>query len=239
MAVQDKKVAREELRKKLAARKAERAVEASSKYARMRQVAAEESKEVDAALSELAEALGGMADAMMMLKENLGLIQAPKTAALSVRMTAARKYAAPFKELAEKSPDVIADALNEVYQALDEVGAGIETLADNMGVELVPAEEEMEAEPSGIKTDEAFKDFKENQTNEEPEEKDATSDEPEEAPEHGDEEPKEAAGADMFITDRGNDGKPEAPTHMEIPQAQGKAASKREEIRQRILARKK
>jgi hypothetical protein len=209
------KTAREELRKKLQARKDERKTANTVKYARLRQVAAEEAKNVDEALTELAEFIGGLATAFTNLKDHLGLITAPKTAALPVRLAAARKYAASFKRIAEETPEVIADALNEVYQSLDEVGHGIENLAQNMGIDLNLEESEEGLEVEG----EEFA----NNVSEEKE----SSDEPEEAPEMGDDEPKEASGSDSFVTDRDAQGKPQKPEHMEIPEAQGKAAKKK------------
>jgi hypothetical protein len=246
MAITDKKQAREELRKKLAARKEERKADNSEKYARLRQVAAEEPKEVDTALNELAEALGHMADALTGMRSRLDLIRAPKTAKMSERIAAARKYATAFRRYAEESPEIIGDALSEVYQALDQVGLGVENLADQMGVELslegapesdiVEEQEETGMSDTGAKTDKGFSEFIDKQKDKPEEDKEA-SDEPEEAPEKDDEEVKEASGSDMFITDRDKAGKPEAPKRMEIPEAQGKAAS-REALRKRIEARR-
>jgi len=149
------KASREALREKIAARKTTQKA-ASSKWARLRQVAAEEAKDVDSALVEVADALGTMADAMSNLREHLDLIEAPKTATLRVRVAAAHRYASTFKRLAEENPEVVADALGEVYHSLDDVAGAIENLAEHMGVELnlspvetafgEEAEEEVEGE---------------------------------------------------------------------------------------------
>jgi hypothetical protein len=119
-----------------------RSERASSQWARLRQVAAEEPKEADAAIAELAEALGTMADSLNNLRTNLDLVEAPKTASIKVRVQAARKYAAKFRQIVEEAPEVMADALSEVYHALDDVAGAVETLAENMGIELslTPAE---------------------------------------------------------------------------------------------------
>jgi hypothetical protein len=228
---------REALREKIAARRAERKAELGTKYARLRQVAAEEPKEVDAALGELAEAFGAMADGLNNLRDNLDLIQAPKTAKLAVRIAAARKYAKAFKQAAEETPEVVADALNEIYNSLDEIAAGVENLAEHIGVEinstptmdafadegqaeLDEAEEEGESVHEQIEEEAAGEEEPEHVEEEEEENKEASGSDNfvmnNEA-----EEVKEASGADNFLMDN-SDKKVE---HMEIPEAQGKAAS--------------
>jgi hypothetical protein len=135
---------REVLREKIAARKAERKVEEGAKYARLRQVAAEEPKEVDIALTEVAEALGVMAEGLTNLRENLDFIQAPKSASIKVRVAAARKYAAAFKHTAAETPEVLVDAVAEIYNSLDEIAAGLENLATNLGFEIPGGSEVMD-----------------------------------------------------------------------------------------------
>jgi hypothetical protein len=114
-----------------------------SKWARLRQVATEEPKEADSAIAEVAEALGTMADALSNLRENLDLIEAPKTANIKVRIATARKYATAFRRIAEDTPEIVAGAISEVYHSLDDVAGAFENLAENLGVELslTPAEE--------------------------------------------------------------------------------------------------
>jgi hypothetical protein len=210
--------AREALREKIAARKATQKA-ASSKWARLRQVAAEEAKDVDSALVEVADALGTMADAMSNLREHLDLIEAPKTASLKVRIAAAHKYASTFKRLAEESPEIVADALSEVYHSLDDVAGAVENLAEHMGVELnlSPAEEafgeegkeeiaEGGDEHEEPKVDEAKFEEAEKEITPEAE---AEVDEAEKEVEG--EVEKEAAGADWFTTDRDEEAKPKAP----------------------------
>jgi hypothetical protein len=117
--------------------------ETMDKWSRLRQVAAEEPKEADSALAEVADALGTMSDALSNLRENLDLIEAPKTASIKVRIATARKYATSFRNIATDAPEVVADAISEVYHSLDDVAGAIETLAENLGIdlELTPAEE--------------------------------------------------------------------------------------------------
>jgi hypothetical protein len=115
----------------------------TDKWARLRVVAAEDAKEVDSAVAEVADALGVMADALSNLREHLDLIEAPKSASLKVRIATARKYATAFRRIAEEAPEIVADAISEVYHSLDDVAGAIENLAENMGIELelTPAEE--------------------------------------------------------------------------------------------------
>jgi hypothetical protein len=267
----------------------------SSKWARLRQVAAEEPKEADAAIAEVADALGTMADALGNLRENLDLLEAPKTANIKVRIATARKYATAFRRMAEEAPEVIANAISEVYHSLDDVAGALENLAENMGIELnlSPVEEEFDAE-AGHEPEEPTVDESEFEEGEkelespeaEPAEEELdeeidkeagaqewTSDRDEEgqpkAPvtaakkkelpdflkkkkdekddKKGDKDKKKEKKADGgagFVTDRGNDAKPEPPAKAEIPQAQGEtevgkaaAEAKRAAVRQRIAKR--
>lgn len=228
---------------------------ASSKWARLRQVAAEEPKEADAAIAELAEALGVMADSLHNLRTNLDLIEAPKTASVKARIIATRKYAAKFRQIANEEPEIVADALNEVYHSLDDVAGAVETLAKNLGIELSlsPAEEafaeEGKEELDGEKPEDTGEPTIDEAEFEEGEEE-LQSPEATEAEKELDEEIKEpkaaskkkAAGSAAFVTNRDNNAKPEAPVKTDTPKAQGesevnKAAARREELRQRIARR--
>lgn len=286
--------------------------EASSKWARLRQVATEEPKRADEAIAELAEALGTMADSLNNLRTNLDLVESPKTANIKARIQAARKYAAKFRHMANEAPEVVADALSEVYHSLDDVAGAVETLAENLGIELslTPAEaafgeegkKELEGEwgpeepESGAEPEVDEEKFEEG-------EEELESPEAAQAEENLDEEiDKEAAGTDFttdrdeqgepktpvlaakkdekarkcpeckwpgatvdpdgtcrhckkktldkakkadaaaFVTDRGQDAKPESPEKIEAPEAQGetevgKSAARREQTRQRIAKR--
>lgn len=220
----EKKSSREVLREKIAARRKAQAEEAKAKFARLRQVAMDEPKEVDAALSELGEALGTMADALTNLKENLDLVQAPKEAALKVRIASARKYASSFRRMAEEAPEVVADALNEVYNSLDEIAAGVENLAENLGVELHGSEvmkefaeegkEELaEAKEEGETVEEQIHEeaegtegTPEDEAEDAEQREEMEEEESEEVPEKFDE--HEASGNDWFVTDRDEQGEP-------------------------------
>ena len=115
---------------------------ANDRWARLRHVAVEEPKEADAALAEVADALGTMADALSNLRENMDLVSPPKNASLRIRIAAARKYATRFRIMAEEAPEVVADAISQVYHSLDDVAGAMENLAESMGIELslTPAE---------------------------------------------------------------------------------------------------
>lgn len=192
--------------------------EATDKWARLRQVAAEEAKEADAALAEVADALGTMADALSAFRENLDLIEAPKTASIKSRIESARKYASAFRRMAEESPEVVADALSEVYHSLDDVAGAIENLAENMGIELnlTPAEEsfaeegqeELAGDIPAEEEEAPVVDSDEGLHGEQP-----TAEVEEEPKEEvvEEEEVKEASGSDQFVSDRDEQGEPKSP----------------------------
>lgn len=194
----DKKSMRESLREKIAARKAERLAEQKNKYARLRQVATEEPKEVEEALTEIADALATMSEGLVNLRENLDLVKAPKTASLKVRIATARKYASSFKQVAGESPEVIVDAVAEIYNSLDELAAGLENFAENLGFEIptTPAMEDVidegeselnEAHEEGETVPEAIEDEAADMTDE--------IEEDEDVEEHV------ASGSDNFVMD--------------------------------------
>lgn len=182
--------------------------EASSKWARLRQVAVEEPKEAGAAIAELAEALGTMADSLTNLRTNLDLIEAPKTASIKTRIQAARKYAAKFRQLANEEPEVLADALSEVYHSLDDVAGAVEVLAENLGIELnlSPVEEQFDEEAGHIPEEPEVNEFEFEEAEEELESPEAQPDE-----EELDEEIEKEAGSIEFDTDRDEQGEPKTP----------------------------
>jgi len=198
-------------------KKATTTKEASTKWARLRQVAAEEPKEADAAIAELAEALGIMADSLHNLRTNLDLIEAPKTASIKVRVATARKYAAKFRELASEAPEVIADALSEVYHSLDDVAGAVETLAENLGIELnlSPAEEafgeEGKEELNGEYPSEEAEEPEVDEEEFEEGKEELESPEAEPAEEQLDEEIEKEAGSIEFVSDRDEQADPKAP----------------------------
>lgn len=235
----------------------------TDKWARLRHVATEDAKEVDSAVAEVAGALGVMADALSNLREHLDLIEAPKTATLKVRLAAARKYAATFRRIADEAPEIVADAISEVYHSLDDVAGAIETLAENMGIslELTPAEEAfaeegkeelaegetLEDEPKPEVDEEKFEDAEEELESEDGDKAEEKLDDaegevekeasapaaPARTPVIGSEKKADAA----FITNRDKDAKPEPVEKAEIPEAEVKAASSREALRLRIAKR--
>lgn len=229
---------RAELLKKIQARKAEKQAAAKAKWAKMRSTAAEYAPTIEKKLAKLAELCVAASEGFENLRENLDLVQAPKEASLKVRVAAARNYAKSFQRIAEESPEMLAEAVQEAYKSIDEIAGTLEMAAEQLGVDLnaTPAEEAFAEEGiAEIEHGEA--------------EGEAIS---EEAP--VDEEIKEGAGSDWFVTDRddkgeakapeqvevprvansgpgaagfvtdrNNEGKPEAPKKVEIPQAQGEA----------------
>jgi hypothetical protein len=231
---------RAELLKKIQARKAEKQAAAKAKWAKMRSTAAQYAPTIEKNLAKLAELCVAAAEGFSNLSENLDLVQAPKGASLKVRVAAARNYAKSFQRIAEESPEMLAEAVQEAYKSLDEIAGTLELAADQLGVDLnaTPAEEAFAEE--GVA---------------EIEHGEAEGEEiAEEAP--IDEEVKEGAGSDWFttdrdengqpktpeqvdvprvansgpgaagfVTDRNSEGKPEAPKKMEIPQAQGEAVN--------------
>jgi hypothetical protein len=239
---------RDQIRKKIQARKAEKVAAEYAKFAKMRQVAQDAPGSIEKDLTALADSCAKQAEAFDALRENLDLIQAPKEASLKVRTAAARQYAKEFKRIAEEAPQELASALSEAYHSLDEQAGALEQIAEHLGIDLgaTPVEEAFAEE--GI------------QEMDEADEKGVAVEDVGEPPfADADVEDKEAAGggSDAFVTDRGNDGqpkkpeevkvprlansgpggagfvtdrdkdaKPARPTKLEIPQAQGEAAKK-------------
>jgi hypothetical protein len=228
---------RAELLKKIQARKAEKQAAAKAKWAKMRHVADEGAAGVESSLSNLAEACAAQAEAFDNLKENLDLIQAPKEASLKVRTAAARNYAKSFKRIAEEAPEQLAEAICEAYHSLDEQAGAIESLAQNLGVDLnaSPAEEafgqeglneigqdEEQGIPVGEGIEEEIKEGAgEGWTTDRDETGQPKTPEKVDVPRVANSGP----GAAGFVTDRNNEGKPEAPKKVEIPQAQGEAVN--------------
>lgn len=195
------------------------------KWARLRQVAADDPKEADHALAEVAEALGTMADSLTNLRENLDLIEVPKSASIKARIANARKYANGFRRMAEEAPEVVADAISEVYHSLDDVAGALEHLAENMGItlDLTPAEEafgeEGKEELAGEEPEHPFEEAGDDEPKEDEGEKsdnpfvDGESSEEESDEEKSDEpeeEVKEASGSDNWVTDRNEEGEPKS-----------------------------
>jgi len=227
----------QEIRKKIMARKAERAAAEKAKFAKMRQVADGDPGSVEKDLAQLADACAAQAEAFDNLRENLDLIQPPKEAALKVRVAAARNYAKAFRQIAEEHPDQLAGALSEAYHSLDEQAGALENLADHLGIDL-----------GATPVEEAFAEEGKQELDEADEEGVPAGDVPE--PPYEDAEEKEAGsegfvtdrdeagqprkleqvdvprvaaggGSEGFVTDRDKDAKPSTPKRVEIPQSPG------------------
>jgi hypothetical protein len=231
------------LLKKIQSRKAEKQAAAKAKWAKMRHVAEEGAAGVESSLSNLAEACAAQADAYGNLKENLDLIQAPKEASLKVRTAAARNYAKAFKRIAEEAPEQLAEAICEAYHSLDEQAGALETLAQDLGVDLnaTPAEEAFgqeglneigEAEEQGEPIGEEIKESAgEGWTTDRDEAGQPKTPEKIDVPRVANSGP----GGAGFVTDRNSEGKPEAPSKVQIPQAQGEAVNASKQSRQRPM----
>jgi hypothetical protein len=235
---------RAELLKKIQARKAEKQAATKAKWAQMRHAATEGATDFEKKIAKLAELCVAAAEGFQNLRDNLDLVQAPKGASLKVRVAAARKYAKSFQRIAEESPEMLAEAVQEAYKSLDEIAGTLELAADQLGVDLnaTPAEEAFaeegvaEIEHGEAEGEEIAEGFEEEAPVDEEIKEGAGSDwfatdrdesgQPK-TPEQVDV-PRVAnsgPGAAGFVTDRNSEGKPEAPKKMEIPQAQGEAVN--------------
>ena len=117
------------LRAKVVARQKER-------YARLRQVTEHEPEQAEDALTELGDAFGALADSVNALRENLDLTTPTTVTEACVRASARKNYAKAFRALAAENPQELENAINQVYQSLDEVAEGLENFAENMGLDL-------------------------------------------------------------------------------------------------------
>ena len=234
---------REEVRKKIEARRAAKQAASRAKFAKMRRVAEASPGEIEKDLTQLADACAAQAEAYENLRENLDLVQAPKGASLAARTKAARTYARAFMRIAQEAPEQLADAVSEAYHSLDEQAGALENLAEHLGIDLneTPAEEAFAEE--GVqeldRADEAgfpvSEEVKEDAGEKEKEAAGGASDawttdrgdggEPR-GPERA-EVPRTAAGTGQtpFTTDRGPDGRPRPPQKAEVPEAKGESES--------------
>ena len=114
----------------------------ASKFARLRRLAEQEPGEVGAALSDLSDSFTRMASQLAALKDNLDLADLPKEASVRQKLAHKNRYGSTLKRLATESPEELAGALSEFYSQLDDVAGEVENFADNIGVELTPAEDE-------------------------------------------------------------------------------------------------
>ena len=199
---------RYEIMDKIQARRIEKQAAATTKFAKMRQVADSDPSQIEQDLTNLAEACAAQAEAYDNLKENLDLIQPPKEAPLSAKVTAARNYAKAFKRIADEAPEQLAAAVSEAYHSLDEQAGALEMLSDHLGIDLnsTPVEDAFaqegieeigEAEEAGVPITSEIED--------ESEDGETQVDVPRVA----------GIGSDAFVTDRDKDSKPFDPKKME------------------------
>jgi len=204
------------IRKRIAARREARKSEETQKFSKM--VAASKAPEKVAKLLEsVGDKLAAYAEGVANLRDHLDLVKASKDAPLKVRVAATRNYGKGFQRIAQEDPGALADALKEAYKGLDEIAAGIEMAAGELGISLdaTPAEEAFAGEGMlELEHGEA-----EGEEMAEEGEIPPEAEEPMEEPE----EEKEASGSDMWVTDRDSGGQPKAPAKAAIPQSQGES----------------
>lgn len=227
------------LREKIAARRKERA--AASKYARVKHVAAEEPQAAGEGLEQLGEAFGQLADDVQALRENLDLVDASPEAPLKDRIAARRAFAVSFRQVAEENPEMLADALRQVYQGLDETAVALENYAENMGVDLAAPEMANPFEEEFGSPEAPAPELEEHAEVEEKVEEEPEAEEEEKKPEENKEgsagadafssdrdhdgHPKEAtSGSDNFVTDRDEKGDAKMPQRIEVPRLAAAAA---------------
>src|SRR5271157_3779373 len=234
------KSSRELLREKIGAIAEDRKAQV---FGRMKAVAVREPKKVAEALGELAYNTSLVAASFASLQKNLDLTSTlPKNASLRVRMAARRKFAAEFRRVADKNPEVLADAIAELYKSMDEIVAGLENLASNLGVEL-PEENDLETAGEALETPE--QQATEDTLGSENTEADKVQDE-ELAAKEGSEnafttdrdetgDPKEVGKMKNrtanggFVTNRDQSGEPkQVETTDDVPRSQGEAAIKQQ-----------
>ncbi len=231
------KTSRELLREKISAMTTQRR---KREYARMREVAAKNPQEFGAALTELVASLNVMAESMDSFQDNLNLGAVPTAAAPTVVAAAQKKYGTGFRQYAEHNPEVVADALNELYNSLDEIAAGVENLATHLGVELTGPGEEMEG-MEGLEAEGEALETPMEQAHEEAEGIEGTEGDIEqdialaEGKEAG---KKEATGSGGFVTDRDPQAKPKAVEKAKVPESQGEAAIKASASKEAFLKRR-
>ena len=233
-AAEDKNMAqkssRELLREKIAAiAKAKQA----RQFGRLRDVAAKEPKKAGDAFGELASQMRTISDSFSHLRANLDFAPMPKSAGPKARMAAQAKYAAEFRRLADASPEVLADALIELYRSLDEICAGVENLASNLGIELPSGEEEDFEIVEGGGMPEGSESLEETgEELESPEQQELEDEHGFEGTEEDKQQDeflaktKEATGGAGFVTDRDQSAEPKPVEKAEIPRSQGEAAIK-------------
>ena len=203
------KSSRETLREKIGAIAEQRK---AAEYGTLREVAAKQPHKVGEALGELAKSAGILANSFASLQDNLDLAEVPRIAGLTVRVAARRKYANEFRRIADKNPEMLSDAVIELYRSLDEVVAGVENLASNMGIDLPDDFEEVPGEELETPQEQALED-----------EQGIEGTQADKAQDEALEEKEAGGGSSGFVTDRGNSTGPKDPRKVKNRTATGGA----------------
>jgi len=205
------------------------------KYARLKQVAAEEPEAASEGLEQVGNAFGELADAVQNLRENLDLAPIGEGAPLKERIASWRRFAHSFVQLAEENPQALEQAITEVYQSMDEVAGALENYAENMGLTLEPngmnEPPEVGGELQELGEEKLEEENLEKILEEEPvSEKEAAGASADafssDRGHDGKPEVKEAAdsGSEGFVTDRDEKGQPKTPTRLDVPRLAARAA---------------
>lgn len=108
----------------------------AQKFATLRRIAEEEPQEVGEALSDLETSFKSLAEKLENLKDHLDVTALPKEASIRQKVAHRNTFARGLRHLAAEDPQEIENALNDFYAELNTVVGEIETLADNLGLEI-------------------------------------------------------------------------------------------------------
>jgi hypothetical protein len=199
----------------------------AGKYARLKQIAAEEPEAASEGLEQVGDAFGQLADAVQNLRENLDLVPADEGLPLKERIAAYRRFAHSFIQLADEDPQALEQAITEVYQSLDEVAVALENYAGNMGLALPETQpsSDMPLDEAVVENPQTRKELEEPVV--EKEAAGASADAFSNDRGHdGKPEVKEAAdsGSEGFVTDRDEKGQPKEPQRLDVPRLAARAA---------------
>jgi hypothetical protein len=113
----------------------------AQKFSRLRQIANEEPQEVGAALSDLKVSFLSLSKKLANLEDHLDVTTLPKEATIRQKVAHRNTFARGLKVLAAEEPQELENALNDFYAELNSVVGEVETLADNLGVDLTIPED--------------------------------------------------------------------------------------------------
>jgi hypothetical protein len=194
-------------------------------FKRLREVAnGPDIKKAGDAMGELANNIRIVADSFSNLHDHLDFAApaAPARPTASMRS----RYGAEFRRVADKNPELVAEALIELYRSLDKLCAGVENLASNLGIELPDEEEEgfiEEAGPGGEALAEEGEALESPEMEQHEEESGFEGTEMDERQDQALATAKEATGG-AWVTDRDESAEPKPVEKAEIPRSQGEAA---------------